>query len=158
MRAKRHGVPSSACRSKFGIVHDMLNNRHLTPAEKRTILASCAPDAPAVVDAPAPRSVDEGTSVGGDDLLDALKSIDANDRRITRFRTISNRRYSSARRGPRVSTRWLSRIAKRKNSDDDDPPPCPAAASVARRPSLIDACAPTSIRGRAIRSMAPAAA
>jgi hypothetical protein len=133
---------TSAYRSKFGAVDEVMNDRQLTPIEKRSILASWASDAHAVADMPALRGLDDGKVVNIDEILDALKSIDGSDQPTTQIRAVSHRRQPFQRREPRIGKRWLSRIARRKNSDDDDPPPCPAAVAVPGRQSLVDARAP----------------
>lgn len=161
-RAQRNDLPASsdtsAYWSKFGAVDEVMNDRQLTPIEKRSILASWASDAHAVADMPALRGLDDGRVLNIDDILDALKLIDGNDQPTSQIRAVSHRRPPFQRGEPRIGKRWLSRIARRKNSDDDDPPPCPAAVAVPARPSLVEARAPTPACEPGMRCMVLAAA
>ena len=95
----------------------------LSIAEKRETLSSWASDARAVVDAPSLRRLDNGATVGIDDILDALKELD-------RFGGEDSVRKAAAPPAEaRFSPRgWFQGVFRGRHSDedDDDPPPCPA--------------------------------
>jgi len=65
--------PASAFAHPMQVVRD----RHLTLAEKRAILASWASDACAVEAAPDLRATPSGQTVRWDDIMDALRVLDA---------------------------------------------------------------------------------
>jgi hypothetical protein len=93
----------------------VLRNPAMSKDEKRALLASWASDANAVADAPSLRRPEDGTVLSIDDILEALKALDAgeNVRRLPpawRVRRAVGRRHFHA------------------TEDDDDPPTTPAAA------------------------------
>lgn len=99
-------------------------------AKKREILSSWASDSRAVANAPALRMLEDGTVLGIDAILDALKSLDAPSHEGRRT-NVAQLRPERGRRAPRSASfrygDW--------GDDDDDPPPCPAViAPVPRLP------------------------
>lgn len=99
-------------------------------AKKREILSSWASDSRAVANAPALRMLDDGTVLGIDAILGALKSLDApnHEERPTK---VGQLQLDRGHRAPRLGSfrygDW--------DDDDDDPPPCPAViAPVPRLP------------------------
>jgi len=105
----------------------VLDERSLTPAEKRAILASWVSDAHAVEDAPSLRRLDSGAIVPLDLILDALRSLDAADQGGTPAQ--ERRTILAFPRPPRSLLRLRGTMRRRNGRDDDDPPPCPAAAA-----------------------------
>jgi hypothetical protein len=95
----------------------VLRNPTMSKDEKRALLASWASDANAIADAPSLRRLEDGTVLNIDDILEALKALDASDK---------VRRPSQAWPVRRPKGRRLFRPA----DDDDDPPPTPAAAPI----------------------------
>lgn len=107
----------------LGHPDDVLSRPNLTTAEKREVLAAWASDAHAVVDSPGLRQLDSGSIVSVDEVLRALRALDASDAgRPSTAPTPRPRR----RRRPTLS-RLLVTLRSR-DDDDDDPPPSPAAA------------------------------
>ena len=133
--------PVSAC--SLGHPDDVLHHRALSPAEKRSILASWASDAHAVVDAPTMRQLDNGAIVDLDVILRALRTLDgAEDGGETVApRTLTDVRWwRSAGRHEAVLTRWRKRQqSARRHDDDDDPPPCPVSSAAPLPPRLVPA-------------------
>lgn len=129
------GAGRRAGRPIFQRPDEVLNDPNMSRAEKRTLLASWASDARAVADAPSMRELHDGSIVELDEILRALKALDANDifavpkRRPNGPRHIgpARRRLLEVRAWPRIIRR------RRRNDDDDDPPPCPVRARVPPR-------------------------
>lgn len=110
-------------RRVLGHPDDVVSHPNLTAAEKREILASWASDAHAVVDTPGLRQLDSGAVVHIDDVLQALRALDAADAGPSRVR---RPRFERHRRSS--LTRLLVSLRRRDDDDDDDdPPPSPAA-------------------------------
>lgn len=111
----------------------VVNDRELTPAEKREILASWVSDTRAVEDKPALRQLDSGALVGVEEIFQALRSLDraelrfegAGPENILAWRPTSGRRN---RREPPIQRN--GRLRWDSPDDDDDPPPCPARAPI----------------------------
>ncbi len=111
---------------------DVLDHPALTTQEKRAILASWSSDARAVEGVPTLRRLDNGAEVAIDDILRALRKLDAADGSGTpsRWSVTFPRRFRWPRKGPR----------HRARDDDDDPPPGPAvAASAPLKPTFVAA-------------------
>ena len=123
---------SSAPPSFFGSAvlwsdpRDVLSAAELSVAEKREILSSWASDARAVPNAPTLRMMDNGQIVEIQDILDALKALDAMELEAghAKLRALRPRRLSPAHHWLPTKLRW-----RRSDDDDDDPPPCPAVIS-----------------------------
>jgi hypothetical protein len=113
---------------------EVLSASELSFAEKREILSSWASDVRAVPDMPALRMLDDGQTAAIDDILDALKTLDAAELEAGGSRL----EYSQPRRGRDPSGRWLPAILRRRHrdDDDDDPPPCPATIATPPRNPL----------------------
>ena len=95
----------------------VLRNATMSKDEKRALLASWASDANAIADRPSLRRLENGTVLDIDDILEALKALDAGE---------NVRRPSQAWRVRRAEGRRRFRPA----DDDDDPRPTPAAAPI----------------------------
>lgn len=111
------------CASPAHIVH----HPTLPLPTKRSVLASWASDARAVPDHPSLRRLDDGRLVDIDEILDALKALDAFEMPPGRPNAGG---VAPLRRGhwSRLSRTW--RRGRDDDDDDDDPPPTVAA----RRP------------------------
>ena len=105
--------------SVLGHPDDVLSASDLTVAEKRELLAAWASDAHAVRDAPALRQLDSGAVVSVDEVVGALRALDASN--------AEGKRASHPGR-KRVRHRPFRHWRGSTRDDDDDPPPCPAAA------------------------------
>ena len=119
----------------MGRPEDVLNDRRLTTAEKRAILAGWASDAHTVEGLPALRQLDDGSIVNLDEILGALRSLDE---------AVSREGVSSGILGflPRRHRKLLARLRTRsRHDDDDDPPPSPVTASIPVHFALADAVA-----------------
>jgi hypothetical protein len=119
-----------------GALETVIRHPRMTPAGKREVLACWASDAHSVEDAPALRRLDDGSVVALDEILQALKALDAAEARAPDERPAW--RPHPRRRG------WLLsrlRVARRRRDRDDDPPPCPARAAFPVRIVPADAVA-----------------
>lgn len=77
----------------FGHPSEVVNDPDLTLNEKRAILSSWASDACALEAAPELREIKRGKVVLFDDIMDALRSLDAADREPERkYRKVLRRR------------------------------------------------------------------
>lgn len=111
----------------------VLNDRELTPAQKREILASWVSDTRAVVNKPALRQLDSGTLVRVEEIFQALRSLDRAELRLdgAGSKNILALRPTFGRRN-----RWEPPIQRNGRlrwdspDDDDDPPPCPVKAPI----------------------------
>jgi hypothetical protein len=101
---------------------DVLQDRSLTVAEKRTILASWASDAHVVPNQPAMRQLDSGAIVSIDAVLTALRALDAQSQPGNLERKSATRLRHGA-----FKPRWL-KPGRSQSDDDDDPPPSPVVA------------------------------
>lgn len=98
-------------------------------AEKRAVLASWASDQHAVPDHPALRSLDSGSLVRIDDILDALKTLDQmKDDPDTSRKGLRSCLYGD----------WPTQGRLARWSDNDDDPPTPAPAAVRPRPPVLE--------------------
>ncbi len=114
----------------LGHPDDVVNDRKLTKAEKKAILASWASDARAVENDPQLRRLDSGAVVEVAEILRALALLDGPA-------TVAKRQpFPSRRRG--VIANWLNRKGA-ADDDDDDPPPAPAGIAVPFRPTFVAA-------------------
>jgi hypothetical protein len=132
----------------LGSPDDVLMDSRLTTGEKRCLLASLASDANAVPHLPSLRQLPDGSIVRVDEILHALKALDAavdadhaKPRFILPLGQAFKRRWRSRPRHWTRHGRWPP--------DDDDPPPCPAFAALrpkggggagAAEPDLASAC------------------
>lgn len=108
-----------------GLMHpdEVVNDRRLTLAEKREVLASWASDVRVVPDAPSLRQLDNGAVVRVGDILRALQLLsDDNDFEHTACGPI--RPFAELR--IRLPSRLKTALRRSRSDDDDDPPPCPA--------------------------------
>lgn len=111
----------------------VVNDRELTPAEKREILASWASDTRAVVDKPALRQLDSGAIVRVEEIFQTLNSLDRAELRLGRAgseNTVALRPNSGRRNRWEPPAQRNGRFRWDSPDDDDDPPPCPARAPV----------------------------
>ena len=125
-----HADPRSAV---FGHPDDVLKDRRLTADEKRCLLAAWACDTNAVPHIPSLRQLPDGSIVNVDEILDAMKALDASVE-ATSSRSglrLLWRRPFERRRGSKLRN-W-TRFGRWPGDDDDDPPPCPAFAAVKPR-------------------------
>ena len=100
---KQNGLPHAQPRERFDIdalLHpsrafaspaDVVHDPDMTLNEKRAILASWASDACALESAPDLREPSEGRIVRFDDIMDALKLLDAEAAKRTDYGTLINR-------------------------------------------------------------------
>ena len=106
----------------------------LTTAQKREILADWASDRRAAPNDPELRLSATGALAAIDDIMSALKQLDAPTIAVRPFRPRSLReilpRRSKLRMGEAIQF-----ARRRPGRDDDDPPPAPAAARVPRPPA-----------------------
>ncbi len=114
---------------------EVLNDPNMSRAEKRALLASRASDFRAVADAPSMRELHNGSLVEVDEILRALKALDANDVFAVLNRRPDGPRHMGPARRRLFELRAWPRIVRRRrrNDDDDDPPPCPVRAPVPPR-------------------------
>ena len=121
---------------------EVMDDPQLTPDEKREILASWASDVHAVANAPALRQLDSGAIVCIDDILQALSSLNEDEKPGTPSLNSAQRLI---RRQHLPSPRWLSLVSRRSRSDDDDdPPPCPTSTATPNHRRFADAWPPPS--------------
>jgi hypothetical protein len=108
---------------------DVASDPRLTLAEKRAVLASWIPDAPAVENAPSLRRLHSGAVVA---ILRALVLLD--DLAPGRREDCERLPPSGRRRG--VISRLLRRVGPASGADnnDDDPSPAPAGLGIPFRP------------------------
>lgn len=104
----------------LGHPDDVVNHPGLTTAEKREVLAVWASDAHSVVDAPRLRQLDGGAVVGVDEVLEALRALDAPGAGHAETGPTPHAGGRPAR--PKLL------VALSREDEDDDPPPSPAAA------------------------------
>lgn len=118
---------------------EVVADRTITLAEKRAVLAAWASDSHAVENAPALRRLDSGAIVPLDDILAALRQLDA--RHLDTSGSGIVYRFPFARHQKKLAARWRSLGRQpRGRDDDDDPPPAPAAAApIPRKASFVAA-------------------
>lgn len=109
----------------FSHPEEVLADEVMDAGSKRALLASWASDARAIEHAPMLRQLDSGAVVKIDDILSALRSLDAED--------VALRRACRSRpKRSRSPLRLFARRTARKDPDDpDDPPPAAAARQIA---------------------------
>lgn len=119
----------------FGSIDEVLRHPGMTIAEKRALLASWASDSNAVPGVPTLRQIEDGSLVAVDDILRALRSLDAGEtngqspgRRSASWRAPFERRRGWTWRN------WTANLRRGADDDDDDPPPCPVRAAIPPRP------------------------
>ena len=122
------------------VIHpdEIVNHPSMSEAEKRAALASWASDTHAVEGVPALRQLDSGAIVRVDDILQALRRLDAAKDGVES----AGLRPPAARprRGSPLASRMRAYLVpSRRRHDDDDPPPCAAALALPRRPTLVAA-------------------
>lgn len=113
---------------------EILSDPNMSRAEKRAVLTSWASDARAVPGAPSLRELEDGSHIEVDDILFALKVLDAghgiqsSQKQPTSLwlRPLERRRLPASRT-------WSRFLRQRSRDDDDDPPPCPAYAAIPPR-------------------------
>lgn len=110
----------------FSHPDEVLANSYLTVPEKRGLLASWLSDANTVPNLPTQRQLPDGSVVTAEDILRALRTLDAigGTANAERSRTLPWCISFERRRG-RVCR---NAVRPRRGPDDDDPPPCPAFA------------------------------
>ncbi|WP_322419476.1 hypothetical protein [Mesorhizobium huakuii] len=108
----------------------IVNDPAMSPAEKRALLASWASDAHAVPGRPSMRQLEDGSRIEVDEILQALKALDAPSPGQQAPRPS---RRQARRRGRLCFPHWARITRHRRRDDDDDPPPCPAFAAVPPR-------------------------
>lgn len=116
-------------RPMHGHPDEVLTDQRLTLHEKRALLASWASDANAVAHLPRLRQLPDGSILSVDEILRALRSLDASiepERKspVAVWRPPFNRRRRSS---------WRIWSRDGRGPDDDDPPPCPAIVAVGPR-------------------------
>jgi hypothetical protein len=111
----------------FSHPSEVLADRKMNVESKRALLASWASDARAVEHAPMLRQIDSGAVVKLDDVLSALRRLDADPGGTLRVVSGAGKR----RRTPTL--RLFSRQATRPEDPDDphDPPPAAAIRQIA---------------------------
>jgi hypothetical protein len=102
---------------------EVLADRRMTDEQKRGLLASWASDAHALECAPTLRQLESGAVVRLDDVLAALKTLDAG-LETPKARSPDRRRGRAKILRLRLTPRW----ARPTGPDDDDDDPPPAAA------------------------------
>ena len=129
-------LTSNASMPLLGGPEEVVRHPGMTLGEKREILARWASDAHAVENLPGLRQLDDGSVLGVDEILRALKALDAVEGCVPAERPVTG--PQTRRRG-----RLLSRLrfGRRRRDHDDDPPPCPASAARPRCIVLADAVA-----------------
>lgn len=117
--------------SRFSHPDDVLADLELTVPEKRSLLASWVSDANAVPNLPSLRQLPDGTVIKAEDILRALKTLDAGGvtANTDRSRTLLWRMPFERRRG----SVFRKGSRRGRGPDDDDPPPSPAYAMLRPR-------------------------
>lgn len=117
------------------LVHpgDVLADPDMTAAEKRSLLASWASDARAVVNSPGLRQLDSGAVISVDEILEAIKALGAADADDATARRRAAKLLPFVQTGHRHGRKQRKKILWRNGSDDDDPPSAPAVAAIPRR-------------------------
>jgi len=129
-----HDVERGVWRPIFQRPEEVLNDPKMSRAEKRALLASWASDAHAVPSVPAMRQLEDGSLVRLDEILQALKALDAsNDLGPASRQAPGLWRRPPQRRSRSTFRNWTRIVPRRRRDDDDDPPPCPVSAAVPPR-------------------------
>jgi len=123
--------PATRPRSRLAGPASVLRDPTMTVDEKRSLLASWASDARAVPDHPALRQLDDGSYIEIDDILYALKRLDA----VSNYAAPPGPATVPIRRG-----HWfrMSRVWRWTRDDDDDDPPTPAPDAPRPRPPVLE--------------------
>jgi hypothetical protein len=125
----RRGPAASRATYLFSHPDEVLTHREIPLAQKRAILASWGSDTRAVEGSPSLRQLDNGAVVTIDEILRALKSLDAiQSPQGPSDLTIRTCLPFDPRRGV---PRWLRQAVGlcRFDNDDDDPPPSPVGSA-----------------------------
>jgi hypothetical protein len=101
----------------------------MSRAEKRALLASWASDARAVPGLPSMRQLEDGSLIDLDEILQALKALDAASNPGPLTTTTRGRRSAQRRSRPWLRN-WGHIMRHRRRDDDDDPPPSAVLAAV----------------------------
>lgn len=130
-----HGLQNGRATRSTVFTHpdQVVNDRKLTHAEKREILASWASDTRAVIDQPALRQLDSGALVWVEEIFQALRSLDRAELGLDRAgseNTVALRQNSGHRNRREPPVQRNGRFRWDSPDDDNDPPPCPARAPV----------------------------
>jgi hypothetical protein len=127
----RQSVANSSRRPIFQRPDEVLADPWMSSDEKRALLASWASDAHAVPGLPSMRQLEDGSLVDVDEILRALKALDASDGpdAFAPQPTGLSRKPLSRRSRPAFRN-WTRLLHRRRRDDDDDPPPCPAYAAI----------------------------
>jgi len=113
--------------------NEILNDPAMSRAEKRELLASWASDARAVPGRPSLRQLEDGSRIEVDEILQALKALDADICASTSQQTPGQSRRPAQRRARLSFPHWARIVGHRRRDDDDDPPPCPVFAAIPPR-------------------------
>jgi len=127
----RHDAANFPRHPIFQRPDEVLADRRMSTDEKRTLLASWASDVHAVPGLPSMRQLEDGSLVDVDEILHALKALDASedpDAFITQPTGLW--RKPPSRRSRPAFRKWTRILHRRRRDDDDDPPPCPAYAAI----------------------------
>ncbi|RXT38165.1 hypothetical protein B5V01_27195 [Mesorhizobium erdmanii] len=108
---------------------EILNDPAMSRAEKRALLASWASDARAVPARPSMRQLEDGSHIEVDEILQALKALDADICPSTSQQTPGLSQRPAQRRVRLSFPHWTRIVRHRRRDDDDDPPPCPVFAA-----------------------------
>jgi hypothetical protein len=98
--------------------------------EKRALLASWASDVHAVPGLPSMRQLEDGSLVDVDEILHALKALDASGPGSFFTQPAELWRMPPSRRSRPAFRNWTRILYRRRRDGDDDPPPCPAYAAI----------------------------
>lgn len=116
---------------------EIVDHPAMSDAEKRAALASWASDTHAVEGVPALRQLESGAIVRADDILAALRRLDATAAGADPAGRLPL--AARTRRGTPLASRMRGYIVRsRRRDDDDDPPPCVAALALPQ-PSMLAA-------------------
>jgi hypothetical protein len=110
---------------------EVLADPRMSTDEKRTLLASWASDVHAITGLPSMRQLEDGSLVDVDEILHALKALDASDDADASITQPTGLwRKPPIRRSRPAFRNWTRILHRRRRDDDDDPPPCPAYAAI----------------------------
>jgi hypothetical protein len=122
---KNQSLHSNLAPEVFGDPEEVVYDPHLSTQEKRALLASWASDANAVPHLPSLRQLPNGSIVKVDDILRALKDLDARDDLASANGGHVSPWQRPFRRNQRLALKKWYRNG-RGADDDDEPPPSPA--------------------------------
>lgn len=127
----RHDAANFPRRPIFQRPDEVLADPRMSTDEKRALLASWASDVHAVPGLPSMRQLEDGSLVDVDEILAALKALDASDDAdafVTQPAGLW--RNPPSRRSRPTFRNWTRILHRRRRDDDDDPPPCTAYAAI----------------------------